>query len=284
MNSTNKSCLTNLLETLDSITEAQNRGFTSVIVFMDFAKAFDKVPHRALIKKLEHYGFDLRLVNWINNFLSGRRQRVVMGEAVSNWLDVLSGVPQGSVLGPLLFVIFINDMPAIVKCLCKLFADDTKLISVIKNPLDLTNLQQDIDSLSHWANDWLMEFNEEKCKAMVINNKHFNVSLSMNSRALGMTDKERDLGIVLCSNLKWNHQATLAANRATMVLGQLSRIFNCWTVNIFKRLYVAFVRPHLEYAIAAWCPYIKKDINVLETKLVKSICHLTYEERLKNLD
>ena len=257
---------------------------------MDFAKAFDKVSHRALLMKLELYGFDGMLVNWIKDFLTGRRQRVVMGEAVSDWLDVFSGVPQGSVLGPLLFVIFINDMPDVVKCLCKLFADDTKLISIIKNPLDLTSLQLDVDSLVEWSNKWLMNFNEEKCKFMAINNKHFNIDITMNGKPLKSTDNERDLGIVLCSNLKWDHQATLAANTASTVLWQLSKAFKFLSIKSFRSLYVAFVRPHLEYAITAWCPHTKKSINILEkvqiraTKLVKSIKDLSYEKRLEILD
>jgi hypothetical protein len=96
-----RSCVTNLLETIDTITEAMNRGFSSVVVFMDFAKAFDKVSHRALIKKLEAYGFRGKLLEWLNDFLVGRRQSAVMDDTVSDWLNVLSGVPQGSVLGPL---------------------------------------------------------------------------------------------------------------------------------------------------------------------------------------
>ena len=201
-----------------------------------------------------------------------------------------SGVPKGSVLGPLLFVIFINDMPEVVKCLCKLFADDTKLISVIKNPLDLTSLQLDVDNLVEWSNLWLMNINEEKCKYMVINNKHFHINITMNGMPLKSTDNERDLGIVLCSNLKWAHQATLAANTASTVLWQLSKAFKFLSKKSFKSLYVALVRPHLEYAIAAWCPHTKKAINILEkvqiraTKLVKSIKELSYEKRLEILE
>ena len=113
-----KSCATNLLETLDIITDAMNSRH------LDFAKAFDKVSHSLLLIKLKAYGFDEKTCNWIEAFLSNRKQRVVLGEH-SDWLDVLSGVPQGSVLGPLLFLIFINDMPCPVQHFCKLFADDT---------------------------------------------------------------------------------------------------------------------------------------------------------------
>ena len=114
---------------------------------MDFAKAFDKVCHRALITKLKAYGFSGCLLDWLTDFLIGRKQRVVLGENVSEWKDVMSGVPQGTVLGPLLFVIYINDMPDVVNNLTKLFADDTKLISTIKNRLDIELLQEDINRL-----------------------------------------------------------------------------------------------------------------------------------------
>ena len=271
------------------ITDAINNGLATIVVFMDFAKAFDKVSHRALIVKLEGYGFAGNLLSWLKDFLSGRKQRVVMGEVVSDWMDVLSGVPQGSVLGPLLFIIFINDLPEAVKGLCKLFADDTKLISTIRSPSDLTILQSDVDNLVEWADNWLMEFNDDKCKYMVFNNKQLVIDLKMKGEPLSSTEKERDLGIYISSDLKWGYQVSLAANRASSVLGQLKKCFKKWSVSIFRQLYVALVRPHLEYAIVAWCPHLKKDIEVLEkvqrraTKLVKSIKHLSYEERLKRL-
>lgn len=284
-----KSCLTNLLEAIDAITEALSKGFTSVIIFLDFAKAFDKVCHRALIKKLELYGFNDNLLNWIAEFLKNRRQRVVLGEAVSDWCDVLSGVPQGSVIGPLLFVIFINDLPGAVMNLCKLFADDTKVIGIIRNPLDIQVLQDDIYRLLDWSEKWLMSFNDEKCTYMVFNNKFFTFDFEMNGKSLRESECERDLGIYLNNKLKWNYQATMAANRAFGVLGQLKKAFKYWTKSTFKRLYFAFVRPHLEYAIAAWNPHTKQDIKVLEkvqrraTKLVVGLKGLNYEERLNKL-
>jgi hypothetical protein len=133
-----RSCMTNLLESVDQVTEFLNRGFVALVLFLDFAKAFDKVPHRALMYKLRTLGFDENLLGWIEDFLTNRRQRVVLGAVTSGWLDVLSGVPQGSVLGPLLFVTFINDLPkSVVNCICRLFADDTKLIAAVQNNADI---------------------------------------------------------------------------------------------------------------------------------------------------
>ena len=116
--------MTNLLETLDIITDAVNRGKSVDLVLLDFAKAFDKVSHEKLLLKLEAYGIDNILVKWVRGFLSGRRQRVVIGDNSSEWVEVISSVPQGSVLGPLLFTIFINDLPENIKIQCKIYADD----------------------------------------------------------------------------------------------------------------------------------------------------------------
>ena len=108
---------------------------------------------------------------------------MVIGEFKSDWLEVLSGVPQGSCLGPLLFVLFINDMPNLLENVCKLFADDTKLIGTIKNSLDLKSIQSDVDKLEKWAKDWLMSFNEPKCKYMVFNgNKNLPITLNLNNK------------------------------------------------------------------------------------------------------
>jgi retron-type reverse transcriptase len=133
----NKACVTNLLETLDIITDAVNKGHSGDLVLLDFAKAFDKVSHKKLVQKLEAYGISSILVKWIESFLTGRRQRVLIGDHSSEWEEVTSSVPQGSVLGPLLFTIFINDLPERVKNECKLYADDSKLIGIIEKEEDI---------------------------------------------------------------------------------------------------------------------------------------------------
>ena len=292
-----RSCMTNLIESLDHITETLNRGFIALVVFLDFAKAFDKLSHRVLMFKLHHFGLDDKLLKWIADFLSGRKQRVVLGSAVSSWLDVVSGVPQGSVLGPLLFIIFINDLPrSVINCICRLFADDTKLIAAIRNNIDIALAQADIDSLVKWASDWLMCFNVEKCKYMLVGassrakRSHLNgITMELTSggerRSLERTKSERDLGIRVTENLGWSDQASSAANKVNAVLGQLKRAFKHWTPESCKQLYTSLVRPHLEYASSVWNPYRKKDEQIQRraTKLVPSLKGVEYDERLRRL-
>ena len=177
---------------------------------MDFAKAFDRVCHRGLIIKLEAYGFHGNLLAWLKDFLSHRKQRVVIGESKSEWREVLSGVPQGSFLGPLLFLIYINDMPGLVSSITKLFAGDTKIVKIIRNRLDVVNLQIDVDKLVTWAKDWQMSFNVYKCKYMIFQNRNYSnlgFDLTMNEEPMTRTYAEKDLfwlGIYLTSDLKWS--------------------------------------------------------------------------------
>jgi hypothetical protein len=159
----NKACVTNLLETLDIIKDSIRNGHSVDLVLLDFSNAFDKVSHAKLIQKLEAYGINAILVKWIKSFLTVRKQRVLIGDNSSEWEDVTSSVPQGSVLGPLLFTIFINDLPDKIKNECRLYADDSKLIGVIEKEEDAMYIQKDIDSMQSWAKTWQMSFNYDKC-------------------------------------------------------------------------------------------------------------------------
>jgi len=161
-----RSCLSNLLETLDFITASLADGLNVDEVLLDFAKAFDLVPHRRLLHKLAGYGVSREILSWFEDFLSNRKQRVVVGEKMSEWSDVLSGVPQGSVLGPLFFVVYINDLPDTSLCEMKLFADDSKLLSVINNDVDVRNMQRDLVAVTEWTKQWGMRLNLEKCKVL----------------------------------------------------------------------------------------------------------------------
>ena len=158
-----KSCLIYLLEYLENVTKVLDEGDPLDIIYLDFAKAFDKVPHKRLIKKLEAHGISGNVSRWIKNWLTDRRQRVNINGKTSKWADVLSGVPQGSVLGPLLFLIYINDIDdGIISKIWK-FADDTKICKNIKNERDVEILRNDLKQLYKWSEDWQMLFNLDKC-------------------------------------------------------------------------------------------------------------------------
>ena len=268
------------------------------IVFLDFAKAFDKVNHQYLITKLANYGIEGKLLDWIKSFLKNRRQRVVMGESVSSWVPVSSGVPQGSVLGPLLFAIFINDLHEQIKSPCKMFADDTKIIGKIRPTHareDQTMIQDDINRIADWCEEWLMFLNTEKCKVMKVGKRTPMMRYTINDRCTGAprqleeTNEERDLGILITRDLKPRSQVHKAASRANMVLALLRNIFVSRDPILWKKLYTTYVRPHLEYAVAAWNPYTIEDKRTLEkvqrraTSVTKCMEGLTYEERLLNL-
>jgi hypothetical protein len=203
----NKACITNLIETLDAIKDATNKGYSVDLILLYFSKAFDKVSHKKLILKLRAYGINDVLVNWTETFLNGRRQRVVIGDSQSEWRDVTSGVPQGSVIGPSDFTFFINDLPDKLVHKVKLYADDSKLIGIIKEKPDHLTIQNDIDKMQNWANDWQMSFSYEKCKVMHFDKMNPKRQYSMkledgNQHIIVKSDMEKDLGIMLASDLK----------------------------------------------------------------------------------
>jgi hypothetical protein len=293
-----KSCTTNLLESLDIITSAAYDGKVVDLLFMDFEKAFDKVPHNRLIKKLSAYGIEGKLLAWIKHFIIGRSQRVIMGENISNWCEVFSGVPQGSVLGPLLFIIYINDLPNMLTSECKLYADDSKLISITdkndsvkKSP---NQLQIDINKVIEWCNIWEMKINKEKCKVMHFGIKNMSNKYTINDAngdyEIQETKLERDLGILISNDLKWHEQIKSSAAKAQRTLGLIKRTFSYLNSDIVKSLYCALVRPHLEFAVPVWNPTLKKDVFELEkvqkraTKLIPDIRNLSYEYRLQKLN
>jgi hypothetical protein len=291
----NKACVTNLLETLDIITDAVKNGKSVDLVLLDFAKAFDKVSHAKLIQKLEAYGVNSILVKWIKSFLTGRKQRVVIGDNISEWEDVTSSVPQGSVLGPLLFTIFINDLPERIKNECRLYADDSKLIGVIEKEEDAIDIQKDIDSMQSWAKTWQMSFNYDKCKVMHFGKKNREQTYTM---SLGQDEQphviekslvERDLGLMLSHDLKWVTQVEKATKAAKAIIAQIRNSFRYFDAELVRLLYVSLVRPHLEFAVPVWNPYLRKDIEKLEniqhraTRLAPRLRKRGYEYRLEQL-
>jgi hypothetical protein len=286
-----KSCSTNLLEFFEKTTKVIDAGKPFDVIFLDFAKAFDKVPRERLLEKLRAHGVRGRVLAWIRNWLSGRKQRVVLNGKFSSWAEVLSGVPQGSVLGPILFLIFINDLDcaALLIDILRKFADDTKLGQTVDSMEEKELLQQALNSLCEWAETWGMEFNVKKCKVMHLGHNNTGHTYTMNNQQLTTTEEERDIGVCVSKNLKPSMQCAQAAKTAQTVLSQLTRAFHYRDRHIFKRLYVQYVRPHLEFATVAWAPWLEADKAVLEKiqqRAVAAISGLkgtTYEEKLKEL-
>jgi hypothetical protein len=238
-----RSCASNLLSFLEKVTAAMDNGDSVDVIYLDFAKAFDTVPHERLKKKLKAHGIDGKLLAWIAAWLDGRRQRVVLNGCESTWEQVLSGVPQGSVLGPLLFLIFINDLEAaagIAEWILK-FADDTKAARVINSEEDRQSLQVALDRLVNWSTTWGMRFNIKKCKVMHLGRKNNNYDYEMAGQKLEKTREEKDLGVIMSDNLKPAAQCAKAAKTAQTVLGQISRAFQYRDRTVFMQLYKQYV-------------------------------------------
>ena len=282
-----KSCLTNLLCFLEEITKWVDDGSPVDVIYLDFQKAFDKVPHQRLISKLKSHGMGNSIINWIEQWLKDRRQRVVVDGEVSSWKSVLSGVPQGSVLGPILFLVYINDLEEGVTGKILKFADDTKLFRKVKEIGDKQNLQDDIDKLVKWSEKWQMLFNFGKCKCLHTGSGNTGMNYEMGGTILSKTVKEKDLGVTMNANMKVSEQCRIAASKGNQVLGMIRRNITYKEKSLIIPLYKAIVRPHLEYCIQAWNPHRRKDVDMLEkiqrraTKLIPELRDLTYEERLK---
>jgi ribonuclease P/MRP protein subunit RPP40 len=226
-------------------------------------------------------------LEWCRGFLKNRSQRVVLGEFESEWVDVVSGVPQGSVLGPLLFVAYINDINNKIRSMCKLFADDTKLLRAIKTETDQFELQQDINSLVEWANEWLINFNQQKCKIMTISKNEQHYKFTMDGVELLHTSMEKNLGVLISNDLEWSNHVNSAVNKANQKLGQIKHSFQYLDEKMLKLLFVSLVRPHLEYTALVWNPHWQYDKDKLEkvqqrATRVESLRGYSYEERLKN--
>ena len=287
-----KSCLTNTLETLEAWTRLLDAGIGVDVVYLDYRKAFDTVPHKRLIRKLGSMGLGRGTVGWILDFLSDRRMRVQVNGSFSSWREVCSGVPQGSVLGPLLFLLFVNDLPDWIRTNIRLFADDAKLWKEISCLEDREELQADLDRLRRWSDEWLLEFNPIKCNVMHIGHDlktEYSIQQGGRMWKLEEISEVRDLGIVVSRDLKVARQCAGAAKKAMSVLGLIRRHFGQLDPGSFKILYNSYVRAHLEYCIQSWSPYLRKDIDCLErvqkraTKLVEGMKKLSYPERLRKL-
>ena len=261
------------------------------VVYMDFKKAFDSVSHNHLLNKLQEVGITGKLWKWLEAYLSNRFQCVRIGQSLSNLCNVLSGVPQGSVLGPLLFVIFINDLPSHIKFATPfIFADDTKCSYAIKSPEDIAKLQSDINYVTNWSHLSDLPFNEAKFVHLRFwSNATDNPTYVVNGKPIKQSQQHKDLGMTFSSDLNWTTHYKIIITKAYQTLGLIRRTFNTSNTEVKKKLYIALVRSQLIYCSQICRPQLIKDIVSLErvqrraTKYILNDYTSSYKSRLQQL-
>ncbi|XP_073240461.1 gamma-aminobutyric acid receptor subunit beta-1-like [Porites lutea] len=261
-----RSTETQLICTIHDIASAIQSNKTIHAAILDFSKAFDKVPHRRLLKKLDYYGIRGPLHNWFESFLTQRTQSVVIEGVSSAPVVTTSGVPQGTVLGPLLFLMYINDLPDSLNSTGRLFADDALLYGTICCDEDTADLQEDLYRLEDWQQKWKMEFNPSKCKIMCFTTKRDPPKREyvFCGQILEEVESHPYLGVVLDNKMRWSPHIETITSRANKVLGLIKRnLWNC-PKSVKETVYMTLVRPNLQYACSAWDPHYQKDKAALE--------------------
>ena len=260
------SCVSQLLNTVEEISRELDAQNQNDVLILDFAKAFDTVPHQRLLYKLDYYGIRGNTLRWIENWLTQRHQTVVIDGAKSRRVQVISGVPQGTVLGPLLFLLYINDIGDSISSPIRLFADDSLLYRRVNNANDALKLQQDLDRIVKWSDTWQMQFNPSKCTVLRVTRKHAPIKhdYTMMGTTLCHVNHYPYLGVELTSDLSWSLHIDNITNKANRSLNFIRRNLHDCPQYIKEKAYQSFVRPNIEYASSVWDPYLKKDCQSLD--------------------
>lgn len=279
-----RSTITNLLLCINDWTAALDNKMPVDVIYLDFCKAFDRVPTARLLHKLEHQGIRGDLLLWIGAFLKNRSFCVRIGDAYSSTLPVVSGVPQGSVLGPLLFLAYAADLVDHIHSSCSAYADDLK---VYGDPLQNHDLiQRDLTAIQGWCDDWLLPLNVDKCVVLHVGKNNPRLIYTLCNQPLTVVQSHRDLGVLICEDLSWSEHITAACKKANSILYLLRKSFQCVSFPTFVKLYKCYVRPLLEYAGPVWSAHLSRDANLLEsvqrraTRSSFGVVRPSYEERL----
>ena len=264
---TGRSCETQLITTFQDIASAYNKKGSQIdIAVLDFSKAFDTVPHDGLLSKLKHYGIDDKIWTWISNFLKQRKQRVVVDGIQSDLVTVDSGVPQGTVLGPILFLLHINDLPSVISSKVRLFADDCLVYREIKSRQDQNDLQKDLNLLESWGSTWGMRFNAAKCNIMRVSRKQTPIpyQYELSGQVLEEVKDAKYLGVTVSDDLEWTKHIDVITSKANSKLSFLRRNLKGCPEKLRETAYFSLVKSFLEYSATVWHPRQKYNSDKLE--------------------
>ena len=287
-----RSTCTQLLESFQDWTLALNDKKCLDVLYLDFSRAFDTLVHSKLLHKLRSYGVQHELLNWIESFLSGRSQRVLIDGHLSFSANVTSGIGQGSILGPSFFVLFINDITDCFDALstCKLYADDVKLYTSFNHHLGPDSLLSSLAKVQQWAIDWQLKLNPLKCSVLHLGPRNPKNTYVIDDKILNSPDVVRDLGIVYDSKLSFNVYIDYIVSKAYQRVNLIFRSFYSRDPKILKLAYNTYVKPILEYCTSVWSPFLIKDIDRIEgvqryfTRRVFYKNEFSYNDRLFLLD
>ena len=268
-----RSCVSNLSVFLKSAWEAFSEGYQMDAIYTDFSAAFQSVNHKLLIYKLQNsYHLKDSALNWFISYLSDRRQRVILNGKTSEWKNVSSGVPEGSLNAPLLFALFINDLPAEIDSGCLLYADDAKIFRKIKQPSDGFLLQSDLSRLHQWSIRWGLKLNPSKCKTITLTLRRTPVQTAycIENTYLDSVEEIRDLGVIIDSKLNFSTHVSGITRQANKALGLLIRSFQTglrssnFNTKTLLTTYYANVRSILEYGSVVWAGVAKSHAERVE--------------------
>jgi hypothetical protein len=285
-----KSTCTNLLETLNDWTLAIKNRRSITVAYIDYQKAFDAVSHSKLLAKLSAYGIEGNIRDWISNFLSSRTQQTKVGSALSDVGNLSSGVVQGSVIGPLLFLLYINDVVPLLtddRCTCKLYADDLKLYTSLQLNEDTSILQRKLDELCTWSDLWQLRISYKKCAVMSVHNSNtVDTHMHLGSYVLPSVTEINDLGVLIDNKLSFRSHINRVVAQASIRANLIKKCFVSKDISTLIRAYKVYVRPLLEYATCVWSPSYFNAIQQIEcvqrkfTKGLPGFRHLPYPGRL----
>jgi hypothetical protein len=270
----------------------QNSYISTDVIYLDYAKAFDSVSHSKLIHKLRSYGINQDLLRWITNYLSNRTQAVSVNNVVSSFLPVSSGVPQGSVFGPLFFTLFINDLPDHIPApiRCHLFADDAKLSRKIQTVHDCIHLQSALVTLLIWSSTWQLSLSIPKCIVLHLGRSNPNFCYNLSNFQINHQQFVKDLGVTVSSNLTYHKHIEYVVSAAIKKIYIISKCFQSRDISALRQIFVSFIRPSLEYCSFVWNPWSNSEIAYLEniqerfTTLAYQSAIPPYAQRLRDFN